>query len=83
MGTKIGGTVFKNLEKSLNLKDLCSYMGKFGSFLAVFIEILFKIYTRVKLKPKNLVLGTFLGTLGIFASVQTLLHIHVPFILGR
>ena len=50
-------------------------MGKFGPFLAVFIEILFKIYTRVKLKPKNTIWGTFWGTLGIFASVQRLLHI--------
>ena len=77
VGTKVYQLFSESLEKSPNLSELCPYMGKFGSFLAVFIEILFKIYTRVKLKPKNTIWGTFWGTLGIFASVQRLLHIHL------
>ena len=36
MGTKARGTFFNNLEKSLNLKDLCPYMGKFTPFSPVF-----------------------------------------------
>ena len=36
MGTKLEELFFKNLEKSLNLKDLCPYMGKFTLFSPVF-----------------------------------------------
>ena len=65
-GTKTSQLFSEILEKDPNLSELCPYMGKFGPFLAVFIEILFKIYTRVKLKPKNTIWGTttFLGYIG-------------------